>query len=523
MRLLVAALVLALAATTAPTIDGGGNRLSETAAGRVASLDRPGGLSTGYTYDELGRPLSATSTRSGSTLLAQAWTYDADGNLLSATDDAGTATFGYDDLDRLVSAAYPGSQAYAWTYDAVGNILTADGPSGSKTFSYDLADRITSGTGVAYDANGSLVTDGSYGGHTFSYDALGRLTGVVATGLATSYTLDGAGNRLSETTDGATTSFDLDLRQPNPTLLSDGVRDYLPGDPAAGFRAEGAWTSTLTDLAGSPLLSVTETGATTTAVRLDPYGLPRTAGPAPAGIGYAGEWTDPTGLVNLRFRAYDPALLRFTGRDTWGGIAIDPGSANRYAYAQGNPLRYTDPSGLSSSRPSSTTRPRASRSRSTSAPWAWPTGGSVPPSATTRSPGAPSNPGSGPWPRSRWRPSPEPASSPGRSCGPAGPRPSHAASSGSPARHGSPTTSSPALGEARSVGELRSAVGDIGAAVRGSRLASEAGELRLGRDAGGAETFYRAMRDEHFCRAKGNGSHPSDRGDIRIAVGGILA
>ncbi len=49
--------------------------------------------------------------------------------------------------------------------------------------------------------------------------------------------------------------------------------------------------------------------------------------------------------VNLRARAYDPALLRFTSRDTFGGIAADPGGANRYAYAQGNPLRYTDPTG----------------------------------------------------------------------------------------------------------------------------------------------------------------------------------
>ena len=78
------------------------------ASGRVASVDRPGGLSTAYSYDELGRPLTATSTRSGSTVLAQGWTYDPDGNVASVTDDTGTATFGYDDLDRLRLRRVPG-------------------------------------------------------------------------------------------------------------------------------------------------------------------------------------------------------------------------------------------------------------------------------------------------------------------------------------------------------------------------------------------------------------------------------
>ncbi len=163
--------------------------------------------------------------------------------------------------------------------------------------------------------------------------------------VTASYTLDGAGNRWAETVDGETTAFDLDLRSATPTVLSDGVRDYLPGDPGAGDREGGAWTTTLTDLTGSPLLSVAETGATASLTRYDPYGTSRTGGTSPAGIGYTGEWTDPGGLTNLRARAYDPALARFLSRDTFGGLATAPQSGNRSAYAQGNPLRFTDPSG----------------------------------------------------------------------------------------------------------------------------------------------------------------------------------
>ena len=66
---------------------------------------------------------------------------------------------------------------------------------------------------------------------------------------------------------------------------------------------------------------------------------------ADGGIGYAGEYRDTTGLINLRFRSYDPVLGRFIGRDTFGGVLSAPQTGNRYAYAVSNPLRYTDPSG----------------------------------------------------------------------------------------------------------------------------------------------------------------------------------
>jgi RHS repeat-associated protein len=88
-----------------------------------------------------------------------------------------------------------------------------------------------------------------------------------------------------------------------------------------------------------------EAGATSTLAHFDPYGAPRPGGTASSGIGFAGEYRDGTGLVNLRARSYDPVLGRFIGRDTFGGVAAAPQSANRYAYALANPLRYTDPSG----------------------------------------------------------------------------------------------------------------------------------------------------------------------------------
>jgi RHS repeat-associated protein len=273
------------------------------------------------------------------------------GNLATYSDTGGTASFTYDDLDRLTAADYPGGSDFAYSYDTVGNVTAITTPAGTLAFSYDLADRITSaGPGPApaapaYDANGNLTSDGSYGGRTYAYDPLGRLVGVSGGGHSASYTLDGAGNRLAQTVDTVTTGFDLDLSIPDSTVLSDGTRTYLPGDPGAGSLSGGVWTSMLTDQLGTGLLTVTGGGSVGTPRQVGPYGLDRDGSVLAPGIGYTGEWSDATGLVNLRARAYDPLLARFLGRDTFGGVASAPQTANRYSYAANNPFRYTDPSG----------------------------------------------------------------------------------------------------------------------------------------------------------------------------------
>ncbi len=62
-------------------------------------------------------------------------------------------------------------------------------------------------------------------------------------------------------------------------------------------------------------------------------------------LGFAGEYTDPNGLVHLRARPYDPGSGRFLAMDP-----VQPGSPGTtgwqyYAYAGNNPTTWTDPSG----------------------------------------------------------------------------------------------------------------------------------------------------------------------------------
>jgi RHS repeat-associated protein len=90
---------------------------------------------------------------------------------------------------------------------------------------------------------------------------------------------------------------------------------------------------------------VSQAGETSNPVRYDPYGGLRAGSADPGSIGFTGQWTDASRLVNLRARAYDPLFGRFLQGDTFGGVATAPASGNRYAYALGNPLRFSDPAG----------------------------------------------------------------------------------------------------------------------------------------------------------------------------------
>jgi RHS repeat-associated protein len=61
---------------------------------------------------------------------------------------------------------------------------------------------------------------------------------------------------------------------------------------------------------------------------------------------YAGQQFDEvTQLYSMRARYYDPNAGRFLARDTWAYNFQNPVELNRYVYAMGNPVTYTDPSG----------------------------------------------------------------------------------------------------------------------------------------------------------------------------------
>ncbi|MFC4586624.1 RHS repeat-associated core domain-containing protein [Sphaerisporangium corydalis] len=167
-----------------------------------------------YTLEYNDRSLLTKVSKPSGQLAAYA--YDARQNPLQRTDTTGTATFTWDDADRLATAADPVSgRAFTYGYDNADRLtsLTSSTPATSQAFTYDDMDRLAThtlknGSGgqlakITYGWNKddqltSKLTSGTAGAgaNTYGYDQSGRLTSWVApNGNTTSYTWDASGNR----------------------------------------------------------------------------------------------------------------------------------------------------------------------------------------------------------------------------------------------------------------------------------------------------------------------------------------
>jgi len=111
-------------------------------------------------------------------------------------------------------------------------------------------------------------------------------------------------------------------------------------------QAEDGWAWMLDDGLGSVRGVVDNDSNILQTMAYDSYGNRIVAnGPDQSMYGYTGEPTDLNELVYLRDRYYSPNLGTFTSQDTFEGSMNDPMSLNGYAYAHGNPVNRTDPSG----------------------------------------------------------------------------------------------------------------------------------------------------------------------------------
>lgn len=174
------------------TYDANGDMLSKT--------DQQGNT-TSYTYDSQGNILTVTDPQGNVTEN----TYDAKGNLISTTDTAGNTTqFQYDDNGRIIKITDANNRVTTLVYDAAGNVVSMTDPTGAT------------GT-MTYDASGNMVTmtDSTGSTTTFTYDTLNRpITVTDAKDNVTIYGYDAMGNRTSVTdANGNTTSFAYDHKQ----------------------------------------------------------------------------------------------------------------------------------------------------------------------------------------------------------------------------------------------------------------------------------------------------------------------
>lgn len=148
-------------------------------------------------------------------------------------------------------------------------------------------------------------------------------------------------DRVSQTVNGVTTNYVLDLASPLTQVLSDGTNTYVYGVDRIAQISGTTTEYFLSDGLGSVRQLVDSTGNITLAKSYQPYGTEASSiGGGSSSYGFTGEMTDPTGLIYLRARYYDPADGRFFQKDP------SRQEKNLYQYAGSNPIMFTDPSGL---------------------------------------------------------------------------------------------------------------------------------------------------------------------------------
>lgn len=114
------------------------------------------------------------------------------------------------------------------------------------------------------------------------------------------------------------------------------------------FATAGTITYFHNDLLGSPIAATNASGQVIWRESYRPYGerLTNDANDSANNVWFTSRRQDAeTGLVYMGARYYEPVVGRFMGVDPKLPDEANPHSFNRYAYANNNPLKYTDPDG----------------------------------------------------------------------------------------------------------------------------------------------------------------------------------
>jgi YD repeat-containing protein len=150
-------------------------------ADRMTTTTLPNGVVSTSSYDNANRLTGISHVKGGTTLASASYTVDAVGNRSDRTDQAGTQTYGYDDLYRLTSVTYTGPASVSYSYDAFGNRTSLTDSSGTTNYAYDDASRVTSVTppspapvvSYSWDDDGNVTARGS---DIFAWDYENRMT-----------------------------------------------------------------------------------------------------------------------------------------------------------------------------------------------------------------------------------------------------------------------------------------------------------------------------------------------------------
>lgn len=317
------------------------------AVGNLVSETKNNGTSTLYTYNNAGLPQTMQNKRGDTVLSGYTYSYFLDGNIKSITEaDGKTTNYTYDKLGRVTKEEKIDNGTtfvIQYTYDSRGNRASKTENGIRTTYTYDLGNRLTaeSSTGkvvtYSYDDNGNrciTYVNNNFAG-VYAYDLFNKQISYTANNIGyTYYTYRPDGLRHSvgnnkHVWDGNNITAEkyyssVTVYVYGIALIKSGTRYYLyswHGDVIA-----------LINLAGS----ITKT------YEYDAFGVEDDIDDSDSNPWrYCGEYYDKeTKELYLRARYYDSVTGTFTQEDP-----IKDGN-NWYSYCMGNPVVFTDPSGL---------------------------------------------------------------------------------------------------------------------------------------------------------------------------------
>jgi len=322
------------------------------------------GVATTRVYNPQNGELQSIVAGANNAVQSLSYGYDPVGNILSRTDGTQSLseTFGYDALNRLVSARVGANAAVTYGYDQIGNLLSK---SDVGSFTYGAAGGAGPHQLQSADVSSSSPYAASYAAGTersYVWTSYNMAASVTAGGQTIAFSYDPSHARLTQVSPQGTTTY-----------LSDPISGAYEEDLSAAGGAvtknhyvtagEVVWTVTSAgtsvtpryfhrDMLGSVTALTDVNGAVVEQDRYDAWGKRRYANGTTDGSdaitsqtdrGYIGEESlADVGLSDLNARLYDPLTGRFVSADPIG-LA---GGANPYAYAGNNPMRYSDPSGM---------------------------------------------------------------------------------------------------------------------------------------------------------------------------------
>ena len=332
--------------------------------GRLAREDNGNGTYTTYTYDLVGQLLNLANYATDDSLNSSyVYTYDDLGRQISATDLDGEWVYEYDAASQLTGAVFTStnpeidSQDLSYEYDAAGNrIRTINNGVTTEYQTNDLNQYTNAGTvDYQYDLDGNLTykSDG-VNSWTYSYDDQNRLLNVLeADGSQTEYEYDIFGKRIATVYNGERTEYLVD-----PFGYGDVIGEYDGNGNLTAEYTHGIGLVSRTD--SSNVAAYYDFNVTGSAVGLTGAGgeVLNRYGYLPYGeslfesesidnsFEFVGQWgitEEANGLDFMRARYYMPSEGRFLNTDPIGLF----GGLNFYAYTENNPITRIDPIGLS--------------------------------------------------------------------------------------------------------------------------------------------------------------------------------